>query len=153
MFSCRLTWSGLLPIARLVESTPAEWIHIPPEEIGAADLDVKIDASKRIATDRSLLSCLVDRWRPETHTFHFPCGEMAPTLQDVSYLLGLPLAGAPVGPLVAPNSWRDDMQARFAGVNPENPLLANSKHGPRVSWLSKFEVRLLEFKRFIFYSR
>ena len=45
MFSFRLTWSGLLPIARLVESTPAEWIHIPPEEIGAADLDVKIDAS------------------------------------------------------------------------------------------------------------
>ena len=68
---------------------------------------------------------------------------MAPTLQDVSYLLGLPLAGAAVGPLHAPANWRDDMQARFAGVHPENPLLTGDPHGPRLSWLNKFEVRLL----------
>ncbi|WVZ66532.1 hypothetical protein U9M48_015737 [Paspalum notatum var. saurae] len=56
----------------------------------------------RLMIDNSLITALVDRWRPETHTFHVPYGEMAPTLQDVSYLLGLPIAGdrrrAPCGP-------------------------------------------------------
>ena len=51
-----------------------------------------------VVLDRSLLTALVDRWRRETHTFHLPCGEMAPTLQDVAYLLGLPLDGDAVGP-------------------------------------------------------
>ncbi|KAK1697930.1 hypothetical protein QYE76_014627 [Lolium multiflorum] len=37
------------------------------------------------------LTALVDRWRPETHTFHLRAGEMAPTLQDVSMILGLPI--------------------------------------------------------------
>ena len=54
--------------------------------------------------DRSLLTALVDRWRPETHTFHLSCGEMAPTLQDVAYLLGLPIVGEAVGPRVVPSS-------------------------------------------------
>ena len=118
-------------------------INLQPDEVGGPNRDIEVAASRRVGTDRSLLSCLVDRWRPETHTFHFPCGEMAPTLQDVSYLLGLPLAGAAVGPLQAPANWRDDMQARFAGVHPENPLLTGEPHGPRLSWLNKFEVRLL----------
>src|SRR6185437_15270483 len=42
-----------------------------------------------VQLDRSLLTALVDRWRPETHTFHLPWGEMTPTLQDMAYLLGL----------------------------------------------------------------
>ncbi|WVZ67715.1 hypothetical protein U9M48_016758 [Paspalum notatum var. saurae] len=67
--------------------------------------------------DNSLITALVDRWRPETHTFHMPCGEMAPTLQDVSYLFGLPIAGTAVGPRVVPASWKDDLEIRFAGGN------------------------------------
>ncbi|XP_016679252.1 protein MAINTENANCE OF MERISTEMS-like [Gossypium hirsutum] len=38
-----------------------------------------------------LISALVERWRPETHTFHFPCGECIVTLEDVSLQLGLPI--------------------------------------------------------------
>ena len=52
----RLSEAGLLTIGRLAES-------------GSVKLD------------RSLLTALVDRWRPETNTFHLPCGEMTPTLQ------------------------------------------------------------------------
>ena len=74
-------------------------------------------AKTRFHLDRSLLSALVDRWRPETHTFHLPCGEMAPTLQDVSYLLGLPLIGTAVGPRVVPPTWPDDLEACFADVD------------------------------------
>ena len=63
----------------------------------------------------------MDKLRHETHTFHFPYGEMAPTLSDVSYLLGLPLAGAAIGPLEASEDWRDEMQTRFAAVLPGVP--------------------------------
>ncbi|MFQ6655799.1 hypothetical protein Gotur_026196 [Gossypium turneri] len=43
-----------------------------------------------------LLSALVEQWRPETHTFHFPCGECTVTLEDVAMQLGLPIDGSPV---------------------------------------------------------
>lgn len=46
-----------------------------------------------IPVNPSLISALVDRWRPETHTFHMPTGEMTVTLQDVAVLWGLPISG------------------------------------------------------------
>lgn len=51
---------------------------------------------EEINIDKWLLAGLVERWRPETHTFHLPVGEMTVTLQDVSCLWGLPIKGAPV---------------------------------------------------------
>ena len=101
----RLAWAGLLPIARLVEATLDEWEILPAEVEGGVNREQLVaEKSTRMAMDRSLLSCLVDRWRPETHTFHFPWGEMAPTLEDVSMLLGLPLAGEPIGPTDPPHN-------------------------------------------------
>ena len=49
-----------------------------------------LDVPYALQFDAALLSALVDRWRPETHTFHFWWGEMTVTLQDVSMLTGLP---------------------------------------------------------------
>ncbi|QHO38405.1 uncharacterized protein DS421_4g120060 [Arachis hypogaea] len=46
--------------------------------------------------DEPLLSAFVERWRPETHTFHMPFGECTMTLQDVAYQLGLPIDGEAV---------------------------------------------------------
>jgi hypothetical protein len=39
---------------------------------------------------------MVDRWRPETHSFHLPCGDLTVTLKDVAMILGLPIRGRPV---------------------------------------------------------
>ena len=36
-----------------------------------------------------LITCLVERWRPETYTFYVLIGEMTITLQDVAIILGL----------------------------------------------------------------
>jgi hypothetical protein len=34
------------------------------------------------------ITAMVDRWRPETHSFHLTCGEMIVTLEDVAMILG-----------------------------------------------------------------
>lgn len=46
--------------------------------------------------DEGLSSGLIERWRPETHTFHLPHAEMTVTLQDVSCLWGMTIIGVPV---------------------------------------------------------
>ncbi|RYR11205.1 hypothetical protein Ahy_B05g079676 isoform E [Arachis hypogaea] len=52
--------------------------------------------SQWLWVNEPLLSAFVERWRPETHTFHMPFGECAITLQDVAYQLGLPIDGEAV---------------------------------------------------------
>ncbi|RYR28736.1 hypothetical protein Ahy_B01g052898 [Arachis hypogaea] len=46
--------------------------------------------------DEPLVSAFVERWRPETHTFHLPFRECTVTLQDVAFQLGLPVDGEAV---------------------------------------------------------
>lgn len=106
------------------------------------------DAGQRnpLVLDRALLTAWVDRWRPETHTFHLPCGEMAPTLQDVAFLLGLPVRGEAVGPQVVGRDWLDDLEVRFAPVarRPEfgatEPHPRGRQNGPSKRWLLQFQV-------------
>ncbi|CAN0906228.1 Protein MAIN-LIKE 2 [Linum grandiflorum] len=40
-----------------------------------------------------LCTALIDRWRPETNTFHMYHGEMTITLEDVAFLTGLTTTG------------------------------------------------------------
>ena len=104
----------------------------------------RLAESAMMKLDRSLLSALVDRWRPETHTFHLR--EMAPTLQDVAMLLGLPITGDAVGPCVVPSTWLEDLVQRFAGVATTIDSEDFNEHpqskGPSKSWLQQFQVQL-----------
>ena len=58
--------------------------------------------------DHCLISALVERWQPETHTFHLPHGEMSITLQDVEVIFELPIDGEVlVGPTaMVDGDWR-----------------------------------------------
>ncbi|XBI00855.1 hypothetical protein VPH35_129769 [Triticum aestivum] len=58
-----------------------------------------------------LVSALVDRWRPETHSFHLRTGEMTMTLEDVSLITGLAIDRMPLCMSTDSDGWREQMIA------------------------------------------
>ncbi|KAJ0510285.1 putative protein-serine/threonine phosphatase [Helianthus annuus] len=81
--------------------------------------------------DHALINALVERWRPETHTFHLPFGETTVTLQDVNVLWGLPIEGVPVCGADTPISFSDaaSMCENLLGFRPTE----NQIQGKRIS--------------------
>jgi hypothetical protein len=63
------------------------------------------------------ITAMVDRWRPETHSFHLPCGEMTVTLEDMAMILGLPIRGRPVTGRVDSARWCERVVV-FVGREP-----------------------------------
>ncbi|KAK5770878.1 hypothetical protein PVK06_047035 [Gossypium arboreum] len=55
--------------------------------------------------DPKLINALIERWRPETHTFHLPCEECTIILEDVHLQLGLPVDGDAVTGSVHSADW------------------------------------------------
>ncbi|MBA0570824.1 hypothetical protein Golob_004432, partial [Gossypium lobatum] len=55
--------------------------------------------------DPKLISALVERWRPDTHTFHLPYGESTITLEDVHLQLGLLVDKSVVTGSVQSTNW------------------------------------------------
>ena len=84
-----------------------------------------------IMIDWPLITCLIERWHLETHTFHVPFGDMTITLQDVSIILGLRIDG----PTVTGTCVLDvaELCGELLGVNPP----ANALGGSAISiwWL------------------
>jgi hypothetical protein len=48
--------------------------------------------------DHALIAAFLERYRPETHTFHLPFGEVMISLEDVEVLTGLRVDGLPLHP-------------------------------------------------------
>ncbi|MFQ6667192.1 hypothetical protein Gotur_033296, partial [Gossypium turneri] len=79
-----------------------------------------------------LLSALVERWRPETRTFHFPCGECMVTLKDVAMQLRLPIDRSPV---TGVSSFTDPVALcyQLLGESPEDE--ESNFSGLKYTWL------------------
>uniref|UniRef100_A0A453MNG1 Aminotransferase-like plant mobile domain-containing protein n=1 Tax=Aegilops tauschii subsp. strangulata TaxID=200361 RepID=A0A453MNG1_AEGTS len=71
--------------------------------------------------NHAALTALVDRWRPETHSFHFSFGEMTMTLEDMAMISGLPINGRAVTGRVSAVNWRQ-RAGILIGVEPDAPL-------------------------------
>ncbi|XP_019460004.1 PREDICTED: serine/threonine-protein phosphatase 7 long form homolog [Lupinus angustifolius] len=67
-----------------------------------------------VEINNHLLLALIERWRPETHIFHFPCGEATVTLENVAYQLGIPIEGEVVT-RVTSTDW-EALCIRFLGA-------------------------------------
>ncbi|XP_047071639.1 serine/threonine-protein phosphatase 7 long form homolog [Lolium rigidum] len=92
-------------------------------------------SKEKFTLDPSLLSALVDRWRPETHTFHLSCGELTPTLKDVSMITALPIKGTPLVPAAYSSIWPTVVQDRLGVGMPATSRGGSRPRGVPLSWL------------------
>ncbi|KAL4349784.1 hypothetical protein AHAS_Ahas10G0076600 [Arachis hypogaea] len=81
-----------------------------------------------------LLAALVERWRPETHTFVLPVGEVTVTLEDIAHIFGLPIDGEPVSGWTDSSS--DFVQSQSMAIFGRQPMLSrNSKSYIKLGWV------------------
>ncbi|CAI0392375.1 unnamed protein product [Linum tenue] len=59
--------------------------------------------------DMALLSAFVERWQPDTNTFHMPFGEISILLHDVHHILRIPVDGELMGDEASQDTLKSDM--------------------------------------------
>jgi hypothetical protein len=106
----------------------------------------RVERLTRFSYDAPLIAAFMDRWRPETHTFHSLVGEMSLSLEDAVVLGGLSCAGEAMGSIDITTTWYADLLARFANVPRSDRAPAPyvpfaDTHGPTWTWIQQFSVR------------
>ncbi|CAL2235637.1 unnamed protein product [Prunus armeniaca] len=91
--------------------------------------------------DKIVVSTFVERWHPETNTFHMPFGEMTITLDDVSSILGIPVSGAAVAPLGDDDDTNFELLVKYLGVTDEEANEQLHKYSDEYVSLSWLRVR------------
>ncbi|KAK4389687.1 Serine/threonine-protein phosphatase 7 long form [Sesamum angolense] len=93
------------------------------------DVPIGLIQCGHIEIDQYFITALVERWRPETHTFHFPIGEATVTLQDVAIIWGLPIEDnfiTGVDTKWTTQQWQNYCH-QFLGFQPDEKALKNSR--------------------------
>ncbi|KAG5557265.1 hypothetical protein RHGRI_007508 [Rhododendron griersonianum] len=88
------------------------------------------------------MAALLERWRPETHSFHLRTGECTVTLQDMEVLVGVPIDGEPV--IGTTNEDWVPLCRRLLGIVPE-PKVERKGGKVMMTWLRQhFQGHLAE---------
>ncbi|CAN1122012.1 Protein MAIN-LIKE 2, partial [Linum perenne] len=92
---------------------------------------------KGVLPDDTLITAMIERWRPETSTFHLPFGECTITLEDIAYITGLPVDGEAVTRPI-PSQWGELFRSLLGTSPPDSSpgTLKNSWLKDNFSWLS-----------------
>ncbi|KAK1304873.1 hypothetical protein QJS10_CPB11g00705 [Acorus calamus] len=89
----------------------------------------------------SLISAMVERWHPETNTFHLPVGEMGITLDDVHQITGIPVMGQAVSkPQIENFDAAVELVRDTLHIDPSNivsELATSNGRSVRLSWLKE----------------
>ena len=84
--------------------------------------------------DGPLITAFVDRWCPESHSFHQPSGEMSMLMQDVGYILGLRLDGPVVIGMVDTKELEGYGGAVYRPPDPEEGKKEKKTSGVSSAW-------------------
>ncbi|CAN1289164.1 Protein MAIN-LIKE 2 [Linum perenne] len=84
---------------------------------------------------KELVTALIERWRPETNTFHLVPGEATITLEDVEVLTGLPTTGRPL--IISPDEQPvPEICEQWLGIQP--PPNAVQGRTVKVAWVKTY---------------
>ncbi|RYQ97985.1 hypothetical protein Ahy_B08g094063 isoform A [Arachis hypogaea] len=94
-----------------------------------------------VQCQKVLVNALVERWHPDTHTFHLPVGECAVTLEDVAMIFGLSIDGLPVTGMTLSSFKALEAECLHQfGVAPRKSDCRGS--GIKLTWLRDLKERL-----------
>ena len=103
------------------------WVLTDIQKNLLQEWDFGVFANTNICTqlDASLVEVLVDHWWSETNTFRFPTGKMTITLENIYFILGLPIIGESITYTLIKNPKQIFDQSEFSKYAVEDEKVYN----------------------------